>query len=86
LTFATTRAIERLDVNTSVTENIATGSVYAVDLDIHYNKGLVYWTDVSDNKIMRYDIHYNKGIVYWTDVVDNKIMRYDIHYNKGLVY
>ena len=50
----------------------------AVDLDIHYSKGLVYWTDSVDKKIMRYDIHYNTGLVYLTDVVDNKIMRYFI--------
>jgi hypothetical protein len=69
-----------------VTENIATGTVNAVDLDIHYSKGLVYWNDSVDKKIMRYDIHYNTGLVYLTDVVDKRIMRYDIHYNKGLVY
>ena len=46
-------------MDTSVTEKIATGIVNAVDLDIHYNKGLVYWTDVLDKKIMRYDIDYN---------------------------
>ena len=50
----------------------------AVDLDIHYSKGLVYWTDAVDKKIMRYDVHYNTGLVYLTDVVDNKIMRYFI--------
>ena len=59
LTFANLKTIERLDVDTSVTEKIATGIVNAVDLDIHYNKGLVYWTDVFDKKIMRYDIDYN---------------------------
>lgn len=64
LTFANSRTIERLDVKTSVTENIATGPVRAVALDIHDNKGLVYWTDAADNKIMRYDINYNKGLVY----------------------
>jgi len=86
LTFANSRTIERLDVERSVTENIATGLFYATALDIHYNKGLVYWTNHHNGKIMRYDIYYNKGLVYFTDVVDNKIMRYDIHYNKGLLY
>ena len=61
-----------------MTYNIATGTVNAVDLDIHYSKGLVYWNDSVDKKIMRYDIHYNTGLVYLTDVVDNKIMRYFI--------
>jgi hypothetical protein len=84
LTFNSNGKIERLDVETSVIENIATGHIYANDLDIHYNKGLVYWTQYE--KIMRYDIHYNTGFVYWTDYVYDKIMRYDIHYNTGFVY
>jgi len=84
LTFANSGKIERLDVETSVTENIANDLNSATALDIHYNKELVYWT--GDKKIMRYDIHYNKGLMYLTDVVDNKNMGYDIHYNKGLLY
>jgi thiamine transporter ThiT len=84
LTFYSNRKIERLDVETSVIENIATGHIYANALDIHYNKGLVYWTEYA--KIMRYDIHYNTGFVYWTDYVYDKIIRYDIHYNTGFVY
>jgi hypothetical protein len=76
LTFFNNWKIERLDVETSVIENIATGHVYANGLDIHYNKGFVYWTDYD--KIMRYDIHYNTGFVYLTDVVDKRIITYFI--------
>jgi len=78
LTFVNNWKIERLDVETSVIENIATGHVYANALDVHYNKGLVYWTDNVYDKIMRYDIHYNTGFVYLTDVVDKRIMTYFI--------
>jgi hypothetical protein len=74
LTFVNYGKIERLDVETSVIENIATGHKYAKALDIHYNKGFVYWTDNFYHKIMRYDIHYNTGFVYLTDV-DKRIMR-----------
>ena len=78
LTFVNYGKIERLDVETSVIENIATDHVYANALDVHYNKGLVYWTDYMYAKIMRYDIHYNTGFVYLTDVVDKWIIRYFI--------
>jgi len=58
-----------------VTETIATGNRHTVSLDIHYSKGLVYWSDAGDNKkIMRYDVNYNTGLVYLTDVVDKKII------------
>ena len=77
LTFVNYGKIERLDVETSVIENIATGHKYAKALDIHYNKGFVYWTDNFYHKIMRYDIHYNTGFVYLTDV-DKRIMTYFI--------
>ena len=76
MTFSSYRKIERVDVETRVIENIATGNVYANGLDIHYSKGLVYWTGY--NKIMRYDIHYNTGFMYLTDVVDKRIMTYFI--------
>ena len=77
MTFVNYGKIERLDVETSVIENIATGHKYAKALDIHYNKGFVYWTDNFYHKIMRYDIHYNTGFVYLTDV-DKRIMTYFI--------
>ena len=51
LTFSSYRKIERVDVETRVIENIATGNMYSNALDIHYSKGLVYWTGY--NKIMR---------------------------------
>ena len=76
LTFSSHGKIKRLDVETSVTENIATRLWDVNALDIHYNKGLVYWT--NNDKIMRYDIHYNTGFVYLTDVVDKRIMTYFI--------
>ena len=52
--------------------------MYANALDIHYNKGFVYWTDYMYGKIMRYDIHYNTGFVYLIDVVDKRIITYFI--------
>ena len=76
MTFSSYRKIERLDVESSVIEDIATDHIYPMALDIHYNKGLVYWTD--NNKIMRYDIHNNTGFVYLTDVVDKRIITYFI--------
>ena len=76
MTFSSHEKIKRLDVETSVTENIATRLWDVNALDIHYNKGLVYWT--NNDKIMRYDIHYNTGFVYLTDVVDKRIMTYFI--------
>ena len=78
LTFVNNKKIERLDVETSVIENIATHRFFASALDIHYNKGFVYWTDHVYEKIMRYGIHYNTGFVYLTDVVDMRIITYFI--------
>jgi len=47
----------------------------AVALDIHYSKGLVYWSGAGDNKkIMRYAGNYITGLVYLTDAVDKKII------------
>ena len=76
LTFSNYRKIERIDVETRVIENIATGNMYSNALDIHYSKGLVYWTDYDS--IRRYDIHYSTGFMYLTDVVDKRIMTYFI--------
>ena len=59
LTFINNKNVERLDVETSVRENIvAYEHMKPIALDIHYDKGLVYWTDFVFVKIMRYDIHY----------------------------
>ena len=78
MTFSNYRKIERIDVETRVIENIATVNMYFNALDIHYNKGLVYWTDNVYGMIMRYDIHYNTRFVYLTDVVEKRIMTYFI--------
>lgn len=43
-----------MDLETNVTETIASKTTNAVDLDIHYEKGFVYWSDVRAKKISRY--------------------------------
>ncbi|OPL33300.1 hypothetical protein AM593_10802, partial [Mytilus galloprovincialis] len=51
LTYANLNTIERMDLETNVTETIAARVTNAVDLDIHYEKGYVYWSDVRAKKI-----------------------------------
>ncbi|CAG2242217.1 LRP5_6 [Mytilus edulis] len=53
LTYANLNTIERMDLETNVTETIAARVTNAVDLDIHYEKGYVYWSDVRAKKISR---------------------------------
>ncbi|VDI61717.1 Hypothetical predicted protein [Mytilus galloprovincialis] len=53
VTFANLNTIERMDLETNVTETIASKTTNAVDLDIHYEKGFVYWSDVRAKKISR---------------------------------
>lgn len=53
LTYANLKTIERLDMTTNVTQTIAKGITNAVDIDVHYEKGFVYWTDVQAHKILR---------------------------------
>lgn len=52
--YANLKTIERLDLETNVTETVASRTSSAVDLDIHYEKGFVYWSDVHEKKISRY--------------------------------
>ena len=40
-------------MDTNVTQTIAKDVVNAVVLDVHYEKGLVYWTDVLTHTISR---------------------------------
>jgi len=50
--------IERIDIDSNLTETVYGRANNAVDLDIHVGKGPVYWTDFSNRKISRYAINF----------------------------
>jgi hypothetical protein len=46
--------IERIDIDSNRTETVYGRAHNAVGLDFHVEKGIVYWTDVSNKKISMY--------------------------------
>ena len=58
LTYANMMTIERIDIDSNITETVYGRANSAVDIDIHFEKGLVYWTDFSKRKISRYTINF----------------------------
>lgn len=57
--------IERIDIDSNITETVYGRTSNAVGIDFHFERGLVYWTDVSSKKISRYATNllvcYQKG-------------------------
>lgn len=58
--------IERIDIDSKITETVYGRANNAVGLDCHVERGLVYWTDISNKKISRYITNllvcYEKGV------------------------
>ncbi|CAC5413279.1 LRP5_6 [Mytilus coruscus] len=69
VTFANLNTIERMDLETNVTETIASKTNNAVDLDIHYEKGFVYWSDVRAKKISRSTVTRTSVSGYVEDII-----------------
>lgn len=69
--FSNRHEIRRLNVHNNTLTSLVSGLRNTIALDFHYEKSLIFWTDVIDDKIYRGEIKSNcESIVfillYWT--------------------
>ena len=53
LLFSNTTDIIALDYKTSAAHSVVSGLTRAIAVDVHFNQGYIFWSDVSEQKIKR---------------------------------